>query len=405
MAESRKRSLSILIGLAYAFAALGALEYAGDTLRFPDEFEYLSIAQNLVQRGLFSEDGVIPTAFRPPGWPALIAVLWWIHPSVYIVKLFNLACWAATGLLVARLAAHFYGGIAGHLAAVMYLCYIYELYAAATLYPQTVVGLSVITSAAMVSRATKLTPIRQIGLLGLTTFQFLAVPNCIVVAAVIYPYAVATRKMSLRSAFAAGCIMLVVILGWCTRNEREVGAFTFGTNSGLTLVRGNSENATMTSGNGTDISAIERQTRGLSEIDRDAFFRNWAVNWIRAHPWNELRLYLEKFAFWFSYENEYVTQVTFPAMGILGLATAMVYYPTLLGSLIAIRSRDEHLRGFAILAWIITLAADLSYAVFFTKIRFRLPFDPLFFAAGSGIIWVAMRPLNLLRSAPRFDGA
>jgi hypothetical protein len=405
-AGSRKRLLSSAIGLAYGVAAVGALAYARDTLRFPDEFEYLSIAQNLLQRGLFSEDGVTATAFRPPGWPALLAVLWWIQPSLYFVKIFNLACWAATGLVVARLSAHFHGVIAAHLAALLYLCYIYELYAATTLYPQTIVGLLVIASVALVVRATKLTPVRQIALVGLTTFQFLAVPNCIVVPAVIYPYAILTRKMALRPAFSAGCIMLLVILGWCYRNEQMVGGFTFATNSGLTLVVGNSDNTTMTSSDVTDISAIERETRGLSELDRNTFFRNWAINWIGSHPWRAFRLFWEKFAFWFSYENQYVTQVTLPAIHILSLATTLVYYPVLLGSLIAIGSHRDNLRGFAILAWIITIAADLSYAVFFTKIRYRLPFDPLLFVAAAGMILAAIRKFsNVLRISPRLGGA
>jgi hypothetical protein len=111
-----------------------------------------------------------------------------------------------------------------------------------------------------------------------------------------------------------------------------------------------------------------------------------AVQWISDHPWRVLRLLSGKFLYWFSVENEYVTQVTIPAIGVLSLGVAVIYYPVVVGSLLAIGSRRESVRDFAILAWIINIAAALLYAIFFTKIRYRLPFDPLLFAAASGMI-------------------
>src|SRR5258708_14938221 len=75
--------------LVYFFFGAVALAISGDTLRYPDEKDYLAIGKNIVAHFIISLDGVHPTGFRPPGYPAIIAISWSIFPSVYLLKFLN----------------------------------------------------------------------------------------------------------------------------------------------------------------------------------------------------------------------------------------------------------------------------------------------------------------------------
>ena len=55
---------------------LGALLAYGVAAIFPDAVEYLTLAKNLVDSHTFGMVAGIPTAFRPPLYPFLIAMLW-----------------------------------------------------------------------------------------------------------------------------------------------------------------------------------------------------------------------------------------------------------------------------------------------------------------------------------------
>jgi hypothetical protein len=286
--------------------------------------------------------------------------------------------------------------MAGYLAALMYLCYVLELYAATNLYPQTIAGLLVTIAVAQVVRADKLTLWHQLRLLAVATFQVLLIPNCVIVAAAVYSYAIVKRKLTLQAGLAAGSVMLLIIMAWCYRNELAFGEFTFGTTMGSMLRAGNRDNITaagaafdnMAEAN-AEFAKPEQQLKArddLSEGDADRLNRKLAIDWIWEHRWLALRLFLEKFTYWFSYENQYYRPIDVPLMGVVSLGIAVNYYAVLIGALVAIGSRQKNLRHFAVLVWIIYLAAALTYAIFLTRIRYRLPFDPLLFILGSGAV-------------------
>lgn len=388
-------SISLILAFAYIAAGVIALAYAKDTLRAPDEFEYLSIGQNLALHGMFSMDGTTPTAWRAPGLPAIIAVFWWVWPSVYLIKAFGVCCWMATGYVIGRTAAYLHGAAAGYLAASLYLLYLYELYAATTLYPQTIAGLLLVLSVAAVVLPIELTPRRQLLLAASAALQILMIPNCIVVAAAIYPYAVLRGRIRLRNALAAGAVILLVILAWSYRNEQRLGGFSFTTTMGVTLYEGNRDSdPTVNDGSSTGKSDIDEKAKGLSEIESDKFYRQRSIESMKSHSWTTLRLTIGKFFHWFAYENAYATAVEVPTLSILSLAMAFIYYPVLIGSLLASRTGKGPARDFAVLSWLIYLMAVGAYVLFLTRIRYRLPFDTLLFCAAPGALLDLARRLS-----------
>ena len=72
----------LLFGIAYSY-------YLGNSLRYPDEREYYTLAMNLVNRQIYTLDGQIPTAFRSPGYPFILAVLSLLSPSVLFLRIAN----------------------------------------------------------------------------------------------------------------------------------------------------------------------------------------------------------------------------------------------------------------------------------------------------------------------------
>src|ERR1700682_3206382 len=137
--------------LIYFFFGAAALAISGNSLRYPDEHDYLTIGKNIVAHFIISLDGVHATAYRPPGYPVIIAIFWSIFPAIYLLKFVNLVFWGATGLLASCFAKQLYGTNAGIVASAVFLAYIVELYSATTLYPQTIVGFLVLLSMFFVS--------------------------------------------------------------------------------------------------------------------------------------------------------------------------------------------------------------------------------------------------------------
>lgn len=59
--------------VAFALAGFAYSCTLGSAARFPDETDYLAIADSLARSGTYSADGVVPSAMRPPGYPLLLA--------------------------------------------------------------------------------------------------------------------------------------------------------------------------------------------------------------------------------------------------------------------------------------------------------------------------------------------
>jgi hypothetical protein len=398
----------LCIVCAYLAAALAALAYRTDVLKYGDEREYLLLGKNLLQYGFYTYDGIHPTAFRPPGYPALIAGLWAIWPSIYILKIFNLLCWAAMGLIVGRMAAAFSGVRAGYLGAFLFLIYLPELYVATTLYPQPVVGLLIILSAALIWPGKRLAVGSQALLVALTTIQVLMVVNCIVPGALLYMVAGLRRQLSIKAIAAAWCLLVLVLLGICYINQNTVGAFALTTNVGLNLVQGYNDHAIVDGGARTDISAVAAQTgsgripvdpawyEGMSEAARNDFFKSSAIHWIESHPDRALYLFIARLLHWFAYENYYAAPLESRTLNAFAAGIMFItYYPLLFAAALATWLCEKPVRRAAAIVWTVYLGAAFSYAIFYTRIRFRLPFDPFLIALAPAAIFSMAQRLGL----------
>jgi hypothetical protein len=172
-----------------------------------------------------------------------------------------------------------------------------------------------------------------------------------------------------------GAAAVFLIGFWTVRNYASFGSFVFvSTNSGENLLLGNSENTTPNGGANVDISQYKAQTSGMNEAVRDRFYQSQAIEYIRSHKLQSIQRYFQKVLNYFNFRNELVTQTeASPSKDLVLLAT---YGPLLF----LCAARLILIKRFKITPFEILLVAlyglnALFSAVFFTRIRFREPFD------------------------------
>jgi hypothetical protein len=176
-------------------------------------------------------------------------------------------------------------------------------------------------------------------------------------------------------------VTAVFVVGlWTFRNFVVFDSFVLiSTNSGLNLLLGNSEHSTANSGVNADVSKFEHNATGMSEIERDRYFRSRAIEFIRDNPRNALMLYLKKTANFFNYRNDlFVSTESSPWRDWVMLLT----FGPLLG-LFVTRICLFRVFPFSELEKYLSaayLSSAFLQAVFFTRIRFRVPFDFLLIA-------------------------
>jgi len=392
LGTSRRRGAIIVLCASYLAAGALWLIYSGVQLRYPDEEQYLDMARYLLAHGMISSDGVHPTAYRTPGYPVLIAALWWLWPSILAVKAAQLIVWAATGLLLARLANRFYGFLAGYLSALAFLLYLPQLYIAPILYPQVVVGFLFVSLLLMVTGSPRLGLGRLLAFVVAAVSAIMMVPNFAPAVVALGAYAVIDGRASLKGIAVVIATVVLVCLAWSLRNGLVIGDFTFSTNFGQNLLLGNNDNATAGSGNLVSFDGIiaAPPTR-LSEAEENRAMAQLAFAWIGNHPTRAFVLLLEKFVNWFAPSNNFVTRTGLTAGLLPALATGVVYYPILILSGLEVFSARGRARRFAGGVWTSYLLVALSYAVFFTRVRHRLPFDIPLIALACGYVAMVLR--------------
>jgi hypothetical protein len=126
-----------------------------------------------------------------------------------------------------------------------------------------------------------------------------------------------------------------------------------------------------------------QQTRklGLDEFQSDRFYQEAALNWIEAHPGRAFVLYLEKALNFFNIMNVYAPQnhAEISAWKQIAMAAAYLLLLGLLGwRLIEVR-RFPLIPREKLFLTVYVLSAFTS-AIFFTRIRHRLPYDYLIIA-------------------------
>jgi 4-amino-4-deoxy-L-arabinose transferase-like glycosyltransferase len=371
------------VGLSLLLAG-GYSIMLGSELRYSDEHVYLELTQSLAD-GRSYAFGSDATAYRPPGYPFLLLPLHLISGgSVFALRMLGVLCLAAA-VWFAYLLARRISPVAGALVAVVTAAYPLFVYTATALYPQIPALLLLLVMFEFGLRARD----RWVwaigaglagGLLAITVPTF--APTLVLLAIFM--------GWRARKAIAVLLVAAAILPGlWVIRNAVVMGAFIpVSTNNGVNMLMGNNPSATGNSGTSVNLSAYEQRAKDqqLDEVGIDNFYRAEAMEWITSNPAQAAGLYVAKVANNFAYSDTLKTA----GRGASDLLAALSYYPILALALlrVMISKRFPLRRVDKLCLWAIVLNV-LLLAVFFTRIRFRVPLDALtiVLAASAVVTW------------------
>jgi hypothetical protein len=377
------------LGLLLA-CALGLDLLTGDKLSYSDERDYVALAESLLHHGTFAYADGKPIESRPPGYPFLIAAIYTLSERPLAAKIAN-AVFLVTGALLLGMLAGRAAPRAPPLVPYLVLAYPLLVYAAGTLYPQTLACLLLAAVVLLVSREEpRLTHIALAGILY--GALILAVPYFLALlplfAGYIFIWGGGTKR---RTAVAAAVLILAgaaVVTPWTVRNYLVFHTLVpVSANNGYNLFVGNSPETTPNSGlNVPVLKLCNHLRRHMTEADFDAAFRQCAIDWIAANPQAAARLYVGKLINYFNFRNEIATAGQNARWR--DWLVFFTYYPLLL--LVVLRAalfRRYPLERAEILIYLLYFANAAVSAIFFTRLRFRIPFDFMLIAIEAAFLY------------------
>lgn len=386
-------SIVMLLLLGISLALL-----SGSELRYPDEHEYDHLARSILAGDGFATPDGEPTAFRPPGWPVVLAGAYRFWPDPLAGKLLNAFALAGVGVLLSLLLGPLSRG-AARIAPVLVMLFPVGLYTATTLYPQTWGSMLLCAVLVLVYR-TKRTAATMLAAGGLMGLLCLTIPTFLLMIPVVgLTVALHNREDGRplhRGLAVFSVVALLVISAWSVRNYVVFDhPVAISTNSGLNLLLGNSPGTGPNTGVNVDVSAYT--SLRLSEVEQDQAYGNAAKDWIRTNPDDFLLLYVAKLINHFNYANQMAT--TSERSELRDLASMVGYYPVLLLAIVGLWvGRRQKRSATEISLYILYISFALVSALFFTRLRFRVPLDMVLLGIGALVIvrlrmlWSGVRP-------------
>ena len=357
---------------------LWALQH-GNNLHFPDEMEYHQFGISLAEGHGFTLENGDPSVLRPPGYPFLLGILYRFYPEPLSGKLLNVVLFCLAVGIMCKICDN-------ALPALFVLAYPVLFFTTTTLYPVILGGLLLLLILLLLLSDTHQK--RNLILAGLLLgVLILNIPSFMLTAPILAWILFRHRQGSFVR--RTGKVMvftlctLVVVLPWTWRNYRQFDAFIMvSANSGLNLFLGNSPNAGPNTGVNVERSDVLKVVEGMNEIDTDHYYRDQALDWIRTHPADAAKLYAAKAVNYFNFRNELKT--TSQSSSLKNLVMFLSWYPLL--GLFVIRlffQKKYPLSELEKAIYLLVISNVFLSAIFFTRIRFRLPFDMLMILANA----------------------
>jgi hypothetical protein len=352
--------------------------------RFSDEREYLLLTDHLLHGPGFSMDGTHLTAIRSPGYPFFMEAIEAVGGGVVAMRIAQFLLTAAIVLLLARLFPEKDRPAALLVTTGLVLLYPLFFYTSATLYPQTLSAFLFVLALTLLLRPARGWPINLA--IGATFgFLILVVPTFLFTLVVALAVAWALKLLRWHEGLLILAMAGFLVSLWTVRNYVDFHEFIpVASNSGANFLIGNCENTIPTGGSGNVDRTHYREEAvalGLNEFQEDHYYRQAALTWIEKNPGRAFVLYLEKTANFFNVYNEYAPEnkgeVTPWKQAVLGLCYGLLL-ALLAWRLIKIKRFPLTTTEKLFLA-IYVLSAFTS-AIFFTRIRLRLPYDYLIVA-------------------------
>lgn len=378
-------SFVILAGIFYSY-------HLGDYLQYPDERDYIHLARNIISYRAYTLDGLHATASRPPGYPFVLSLLAAAGMSETQMRIFNFFLLAGSIALLSSVLKSIHNRLSGIIAAILLVGYPVLFYTAGIVVPQTM-GMFLLLLAVRLTVASKGSPLCRYFLAGIAWgVHLLAIPGSVFALGIflLWPPWHARSIKGLRYSLVLLVGTALIVAPWMMRNNRVFGkSVLISTNSGMNLLLGNNENATPSGGATIRIARYWQMAKGLNEAQQDSLLGKKAIEFITKNKLQSLKMYFLKILNHFNFTNQLgAVEESSRARDIIMLVT---YGPLLTLFVLRLVSASEFsLKREEIFFLAIYFGGALFYAVYFTRIRFRVPFDSLLIAV------VAMFIVNVL---------
>jgi Dolichyl-phosphate-mannose-protein mannosyltransferase len=378
----------------------------GDRVKSLDEVGILDIARNVCTHFRYAQTNsteitaaalgvydpaypagaIRPTALRAPGYTLFIAPFVYFGGSYPILRIVNHVVMSMTLVLMYYLLATGYSRLAGLLGAIFVLGYPIILYTAGTLYPQTLQSFLLILAVWLLCRTRPDASLWVHALPGVIFgLAILTNPIVLLLAPIVLLWQVVSGRSRIQQAAVTASMMVLLSGAWTIRNYVALHAFVPGaTTSGYNLVSGNSDATTYDQLSGS-ISLSEtalRELNGKGEIERDRIMSREAMRYIRANPARTFKLYCQKLLYWFAYSNQLASDVVIKdgasdvSARVRNIIMFCSYIPLLGVFLVRLfLVRRFPLSDIEVLFVTLYLASGMAYAIYITRIRYRMPFD------------------------------
>jgi len=372
--ERGSAAVAALVVLALAFGLAYAV-YLGDQAPYIDEVDYLAIATNLATKQFFSGDGQHPNAWRAPVYPLLLGGLVRLGVPTWGLRLLNFTALALAVWLIAAIARRQSTALGGLLAAALIFAYPVLFYAAGRFFPQTLAGLLLVLLVYLMGRARSAFAFAGAGLVY--GALVLTVPVFMFHAWVLAGWLLLVHGWTgLRWSLLVMASASLVVAVWVVRNYLVFGVALVTTASGGTLLWGNSPYATI---GGADVEFLFRyyaEAAKLGEVESNAYYTAEALRYIRENKLEALGFYLLKVANHFNFYNEHF--LSSEGSTLRTLVMLVTYGPLLLLLIVRLLQwRRFPLGPVELLLAVLYVSAAFVYAIFHTRIRYRVPFDYL----------------------------
>lgn len=384
----------ILIGLALAsLLRFGYVQSLEDKVYWVDEIDYMALGQSIAQgHGYVNANGEA-TAFRPPGYPLLLAALYTVGiRTAPAIRTLQVILGVITILFLALIAMRLMGPAVAVLSVITAAGYPYFIYITGTVLATTWFSMTLVISVYLLitgiqdQRSLKI--VASGLLMGLSILTRTSAAVLGVAALVWLMMQRLTLKKSLKYVFLFGFCMSLVVAPWGVRNYRVLGKFTLSTNGGRNLWLGNNPKSTINTGSNIEMpKLLEDRVDAASEIEADYIYVQEAKKYIAADPLHYLGLSIKKGLSFWRFDPSPTTKGYSRLQKLYPLASVLSYTPIFFLGLVGFALAHREQKRMMLL-WILFGAVfTLLHAVFITKVRFRLPLDHfLIIMAAGGIV-------------------
>lgn len=407
--------------VAVLAACLTSAVIGWQDLGFPDARDYLRAAEAIHQGTAYPRTGNSLPFFRPPGYPAFVAAVWWIAPdSLVAIKIAQAFVFAIMCCALAVLGELTLADLRGRWAGLLYAVNPFALHQTARIQTEglfaALLALSVLLLVRALgrSRAGLLLPILSGLLLGWATLVRPVGLYLGLALALTASVAVLRRSRNWRSLQVGVGVLLgmaITILPWSVHNLADTGEFLLVNDAGgYALWAGNHPlNAVFFESPGRGIEPFnrinhkvapellekwerDRSYSSLAFADRERLWISEAFANARSDPKLAVRLVVWKMMeFW----RPWLMPRVYPMREVLlsAILLCLLYALAGYGALSLVRKGSSAARGFLWCLAGLTLTGTLAHAIVMAMMRYRLPIiDPyLHVLALAGFVAIVRR--------------